>query len=801
MLTFKRTQLALFIASLSLLDASAHAYSTKSGKIYDNSGNQIAINGIAWIGFQDSNFLGGLWSVAFNPYNTENGAIQLLTSPWLVPTSGVTTANGVAFKSIRLPIQPGIWHDATTIQSSPFDFSRTSQSAPTTGNGPFCDWTAGADGSGHCVKSLTAPNLLNATINEFNKQNLYVMLDFHHRPGLGDNFRDGTVVASDYSLQNYHDDIVNFVKTAPANVFGIDIFNEPHQLFWFQDNTQISPVQPAWIKVIAAAAAAVHDTNPAVLLFVEAPGGTNGNDPYDPVYSSNSAICFPASTKVDDTSVIGLSTDPARCPTPANPLHVNNIGSNWGENFRSLLDPAQSANGVAKFNASNFRTLLISALKTNNFSATDPDTIADWLLGTNNDGNNGHIVFAPHLYGSAVAGWQSDANDSKIRFQWNFGFLQDSGFPFVVGELGYDTQQGGEDFFLNSVAPYLIAKQIPNNLFFWTFNNSDNPAGIRASDSNLTLYAWKEQDLHNLFNSIPPVLTYGTLCVTVPAPTGYSGTAFPVITATGSSNYVFNLTQFDTLTCNNQVVTGNYSLTGNNIVNADGTVFQTKQASSATVTTNTETDVTMQYAQQPGGTLQITVAGNSDCTIVDNQQFIVGYSNSSLSKQVTVIGTTPVSIQLPAGTYTISVAPTTLPNNTKCNANFAATVNVSANATAQENINYTASAATSCTVKTQCSTWGNPTDPWAGSSCNLFITTQTPMSNPAVLKMSVSGISSLSGVWNATGVLSGGTLAMTLTDPVNVTNIGFNANGIIVLPQQASLSTNGQNYTCNVTTS
>lgn len=98
----------------------------------------------------------------------------------------------------------------------------------------------------------------------------------------------------------------------------------------------------------------------------------------------------------------------------ANTLRVANIGTNWGENFRSLLDSQQSINGVARFDITTFRTQLIHAIETNNFSSTDPKAIEDWLLGPNNDGNDGHLVFAPHLYGSQVAG--SDAYLSNECF-------------------------------------------------------------------------------------------------------------------------------------------------------------------------------------------------------------------------------------------------------------------------------------------------------------------------------------------------------------------------------------------------
>lgn len=805
-MVINKQSLLIFLLSLFFITMfnPAHAYNTKNGKIFDAVGNEILIDGVAWIGFQDSNFLGGLWNVAFNPINTEHGVIELLKAPWTVPGSNVTSPdNGVSFKAIRLAMQPGIWGSVNTIQQTPFDFSRTDINNQEAGNGAFCDWTKGSDASGHCIQSKSAPDLLTATINQFNKQNILVMLDVHHRPGLGDNFRDGTVVAQGYTLKNYHDDIANFVKNAPSNVLGIDIYNEPHQLFWFQDNTQTSPTQPGWIKIIAAAASAVYDSNKNVLLFVEGPGGTEGNDPFDPVYNLSTPICLPAATKVDDTSVIGLVNDSAHCPTQANPMRVTNIGVNWGENFRSLLDVTQAINGIAKFDTTKFRTQLIQAIKSNSFSNTDPNAIADWLLGSNNDGNNGHLVFAPHLYGAQVGGWQSDANDSQIRFKWNFGFLLDAGFPFVVGELGYDIQvpgTGGEDFFLNSVAPYLINKKINHNLFFWTWNHDDYPIGVRGRDSNLTLFDWKEKDLHNLFNAIPPVHDFGTLCVTVPPPTNYTGTSFPTITASGNSTYTFNVKNFNQLTCQSNVATGNYNLTGSSINNPDGIAYVPKQIYSASVTKNTETDVIVEYVKEPTGILKVSVAGDSNCPIIATQQFTVTYSMGSVSKQLTVTSTSPVTTTLPVGIYTITVMPNPLPSNQQCKAQYNKTANITTSTTTTEAINYVFSSVGACTIDAQCSTWGTPSDSWAGSSCNFFIHTQSGMTKPTVFTLATSGITALLSTWGATATFTNGNVIMDLIDPVNNNNVGFNANGIITLPTEATVMTNGQTLTCPMIT-
>ena len=105
-----------------------------------------------------------IWNVPFNPIDTQHGVIQLLTSPWTVAGSNIATADkGVSFKTIRLPIQPGIWRNTTTVQQFPFNFSVTDVNNQESGNGPFCDCSKGADGGGHCLQSKTDPDLLTAT--------------------------------------------------------------------------------------------------------------------------------------------------------------------------------------------------------------------------------------------------------------------------------------------------------------------------------------------------------------------------------------------------------------------------------------------------------------------------------------------------------------------------------------------------------------------------------------------------------------------------------------------------------------
>ena len=118
-----------------------------------------------------------------------------------------------------------------------------------------------------------------------------------------------------------------------------------------------------------------------------------------------------------------------------------------------------------------------------------------------------------------------------------------------------------------------------------------------------------------------------------------------------------------------------------------------------------------------------------------------------------------------------------------------------------ETVNYTYTSPSTCSIKAQCNTWGTPSDPWAGSSCNLFISTQSGMTKPTVLTLAVAGITQVTSAWGASATLTNGNLVMSLLDPVYTANVGFNANGVITLPTQATLATNGQVLTCPIVTS
>jgi hypothetical protein len=273
------------------------------------------------------------------------------------------------------------------------------------------------------------------------------MIDMHHRNGYGDGMRDGTV----YDMTQYAKDITLIAKEVKErnldNVIGIDVFNEPYQLSWFRARNNQAP----WTKVIATAATAIHQANPDLLLFVEGSGG--GNDDMD-----NPVICL-SKNDVPESDGYSHWSDPQKC---ANGQEVVSFRGNWGEDFKPLLNETSAKQGEAVFDADKFTNALVQQVP-----EMDAATV-DWLLGDDKAGNNGHIVFSPHVYPKEVAGWETEPGvASNLRFNWSWGFLHKAGFPIVMGEASWKTVSG-KNFFTQSLMPYLAESGVgTSNLYFW----------------------------------------------------------------------------------------------------------------------------------------------------------------------------------------------------------------------------------------------------------------------------------------------------------------------------------------------
>ncbi|WP_419418394.1 hypothetical protein ACNVED_07455 [Legionella sp. D16C41] len=567
-----------------LFSTSSYAYYTKTGSIYDNAGNLVKIDGVSWSGFQDSRIVQGLASNPFyslsgtsTSYSKSYGMLDALVRPWDFTDSGVTKATGVGFKTVRLPIQPGVLYDDKN--EVDMNKSLTNKAAPTKGNGIFCKvWETNGQA---CAQTVSPKEAFWITLAELQKNNVRVMIDIHHRYGYGDNFRDGTV----YDLAQYEADLkllATEIKTRNlTNVIGIDIFNEPHLLYWFRDNNG----QPAWVKVIASAAKVLKQNNPDLLVFVEGPDNGSG-DPDQPV------ACVKAADLVDDPEAYSISDDPSNCATGTKRVEFK---GNWGEDFKPLLDKANAKIGTPSFNRAGFTQQLKTA-------GLDDVTIT-WLLG-DASANNAHLVFSPHVYPREVGTWESaPGKPSNLRFDWTWGFLKKAGYPVVLGESSWKSAEGLA-FFQKALVPYLVANGMQNDLFFWAVGYlGDTISIIDPNSGALNLQA--EQVLHDLYNQ---TIATGKLNVSFTSP-GFpvKGNATLTIKET-QQTYSCDITNGCSLNLDN----GSYTLLVADTYQVDNTahmVYQVKASNSPLafkITNGQATNVNVNLQGQQTGTQPAT---------------------------------------------------------------------------------------------------------------------------------------------------------------------------------------------------
>lgn len=436
--------LGLFV-SLAISQAS-FAYHTEQGKIYDESQQEVQINGLSWSGFQDTNIFQGLQSNPFYSITSlsyaprEYGMMDAITHPWDFQSIGVEALEIAHYKTLRLPIQPGVLFDNKN--QVDLNKSLSNKNFPQQGNGIFCQvWQQNGNS---CEQAVSPQKAFWIVLEEMKRQNMRVLLDMHHRYGYGDAMRDGTV----YDIQQYASDIALLAKETKTraldNVIGIDIFNEPYRLNWFKEKN----AQVPWVKVIATAANAIYQNNPELLVFVEGPGG--GNDDAD-----NPVICVEKTEIQDDPLGYSHSPDNGVCGS----LERVFFKGNWGEDFKPLLNQDFAKQGKPVFDREKLsRELLNQGIK--------PAALS-WLLG-DNQAHNAHLVFSPHVYPKEVAGWETaPGKPSNLRFDWSWGFLYKAGFPIVLGEASWKSEEG-KKFFTQSLMPYLKSSRIgQSHVFFW----------------------------------------------------------------------------------------------------------------------------------------------------------------------------------------------------------------------------------------------------------------------------------------------------------------------------------------------
>lgn len=197
----------------------ANGYRTGGGQIYDASNNLVQLRGVNWFGFEtETRVVHGLWA-----------------RNWKEMIAQMKAAN---FNAVRLPFCPA---NLTNIAPTSIDYSKNPD-----------------------LQGKSSLQVLDAVVNEFDRQGMYVLLD-HHRPDC--NAISELWYTNSYSEQQWISDLV-FVANRYKNVthfIGVDLKNEPHgSATWGTGNQSTD-----WNSAAERAAAQVLAAAPNILVFVE----------------------------------------------------------------------------------------------------------------------------------------------------------------------------------------------------------------------------------------------------------------------------------------------------------------------------------------------------------------------------------------------------------------------------------------------------------------------------------------------------------------------------------------------------
>lgn len=230
----------------------AQAWSVQQGTIRNSQGAVVKLYGVNWFGFETSNYTPhGLWQVNWK------ATIQQMKN------------NG--FNAVRLPFCPATLRGMTP---SSIDYSLNPDLA-----------------------GKNSLQLLDSVVAEFNRQQMYIVLD-HHRPDC--NAISELWYTSAYSEQNWIADlklIASRYRSTPY-LLGIDLKNEPHGRATWGANVAATD----WNKAAERAATAVLAVHPDVLIFVEgieSKANCSGSDNYFWGGNISPLRCTPLAIKAD----------------------------------------------------------------------------------------------------------------------------------------------------------------------------------------------------------------------------------------------------------------------------------------------------------------------------------------------------------------------------------------------------------------------------------------------------------------------------------------------------------------------
>lgn len=219
---YLRSLFLVFCLSLAgniCLTQPALAYSVQNGTIIDAANMPIQLHGVNWFGFETQNYVvHGIWSRNYKKM--------------------IKQMKKIGVNAVRLPVCPDTLHG---VPVSSIDYSKNSD-----------------------LVGLNSIQVLDKIVAEFDKKNIYILLD-HHRP-------DCSAISelwytSTYSEDQWINDLVFMAKryASTQHFIGIDIKNEPHgTVTWGTGNSLTD-----WNLAVDKAGQAILAANPNLLIFIE----------------------------------------------------------------------------------------------------------------------------------------------------------------------------------------------------------------------------------------------------------------------------------------------------------------------------------------------------------------------------------------------------------------------------------------------------------------------------------------------------------------------------------------------------
>jgi endoglucanase len=219
---FSSAARALFISAALLASAPSLAVQVSNGKIVDDQGNRITIQGVNWFGAEtETRVVHGLWARSM--------------------TDMLDQMKSLGFNAVRIPFCPA------TLQGVPtnsIDFSKNA-----------------------ALQGLNSLQVLDVLATELQRRGMYFLMD-HHRPDC--NAISELWYTNSYSEAQWIADLQFVAARYKDNAYflGMDLKNEPYGAArWGSGNAAVD-----WNSAAERAAAAVLSVAPQSLIFVEGVG-------------------------------------------------------------------------------------------------------------------------------------------------------------------------------------------------------------------------------------------------------------------------------------------------------------------------------------------------------------------------------------------------------------------------------------------------------------------------------------------------------------------------------------------------